>query len=57
MLAAFKTYYETAQLEATTDPHLVFDLRAKLDASGFTTRSRSTVSLKSKWTPRVPRPN
>jgi type I restriction enzyme R subunit len=35
VLAAFKSYYETAQLEATTDPHLVFDLRAKLDASGF----------------------
>jgi len=34
ILAAFKTYYETAQLEAATDPHLVFDLRAKLDASG-----------------------
>ncbi|MCC4115351.1 DEAD/DEAH box helicase family protein [Aromatoleum toluclasticum] len=35
ILAAFKTYYETAQLEAATDPHLVFDLRAKLDASGY----------------------
>jgi len=35
VLLAFKTYYETAQLEATTDPHLVFDLRAKLDASGY----------------------
>jgi len=34
VLKAFKTYYETAELEATTDPHLVFDLRAKLDASG-----------------------
>ena len=34
ILAAFKTYYETAQLEAATDPNLVFDLRAKLDASG-----------------------
>lgn len=34
ILKAFKTYYETAELEATTDPHLVFDLRAKLDASG-----------------------
>jgi type I restriction enzyme R subunit len=34
ILKAFKTYYETAQLEATTDPHLVYDLRAKLDASG-----------------------
>lgn len=35
ILTAFKTYYETAQLEATTDPNLVFDLRAKLDASGY----------------------
>ena len=35
VLLAFKQYYETAQLEATTDPHLVFDLRAKLDASGY----------------------
>jgi type I restriction enzyme R subunit len=34
VLKAFKTYYETAELEASTDPHLVFDLRAKLDASG-----------------------
>lgn len=34
ILKAFKTYYETAALEATTDPHLVYDLRAKLDASG-----------------------
>ncbi|PRF95832.1 type I restriction endonuclease subunit R [Burkholderia ambifaria] len=33
-LKAFKTYYETAELEAKTDPHLVYDLRAKLDASG-----------------------
>lgn len=35
ILAAFKTYYETAQLEAATDPHLVLDLRAKLDATGY----------------------
>ena len=34
VLAAFKTYYETAHLESTTDPNLVFDLRAKLDAAG-----------------------
>lgn len=34
ILAAFRTYYATAELEATTDPNLVFDLRAKLDASG-----------------------
>ncbi len=35
ILKAFKTYYETAELEATTDPHLVYDLRAKLDATGY----------------------
>lgn len=35
ILTAFKTYYETAQLEATTDPNLVFDLRAKLDSTGY----------------------
>ncbi len=34
ILKAFKTYYETAELEASTDPHLVYDLRAKLDAAG-----------------------
>ena len=35
ILQAFRTYYETAELEATTDPNLVYDLRAKLDASGY----------------------
>ena len=34
VLAAFKTYHETAQLSATTDPNLVYNLRAKLDAAG-----------------------
>lgn len=34
ILKAFKTYYDTAELEATTDPNLVYDLRSKLDASG-----------------------
>jgi hypothetical protein len=34
ILKAFKTYHETAELEAATDPHLVYDLRAKLDATG-----------------------
>ncbi|MEY4748267.1 MAG: hypothetical protein RIQ60_481 [Pseudomonadota bacterium] len=34
VLAAFQTYYQTAELQATTDPHLVFELRAKLDAAG-----------------------
>lgn len=34
ILAAFRTYYETAELEAATDPNLIYDLRAKLDGSG-----------------------
>jgi type I restriction enzyme R subunit len=34
VLAAFKTYYTTAELSATTDPNLIFNLRAKLDAAG-----------------------
>jgi len=34
VLEAFKTYYDTAELAGVTDPNLVFDLRAKLDASG-----------------------
>jgi type I restriction enzyme R subunit len=34
VLAAFQAYHSTAELSATTDPHLVFNLRAKLDASG-----------------------
>lgn len=35
ILAAFRTYYDTAELEGVTDPNLVFDLRAKLDATGI----------------------
>ena len=34
VLEAFKTYHTTAELAATTDPNLVFNLRAKLDAAG-----------------------
>ncbi|HZZ94240.1 MAG TPA: DEAD/DEAH box helicase family protein [Usitatibacter sp.] len=34
ILAAFKTYYETAELSGVTDPNLIYDLRAKLDSSG-----------------------
>ncbi len=34
ILLAFKAYYATAQLENVTDPNLVFNLRAKLDAAG-----------------------
>ncbi|MBD9454053.1 type I restriction endonuclease subunit R [Rhizobium sp. RHZ02] len=35
ILKAFQTYYETALLADITDPNLVFDLRAKLDAAGY----------------------
>lgn len=34
VLAAFKTYYATAELANVTDPNLVFNLRSKLDAAG-----------------------
>ncbi|MBT9288762.1 type I restriction endonuclease subunit R [Prosthecodimorpha staleyi] len=34
VLKAFKTYYDTAALAGVTDPHLVLNLKAKLDASG-----------------------
>lgn len=34
VLEAFRTYYDTAEIAAATDPNLIFDLRAKLDASG-----------------------
>ncbi|MDP1700623.1 MAG: type I restriction endonuclease [Aestuariivirga sp.] len=34
VLEAFRTYYRTAELTSATDPNLVFNLRAKLDASG-----------------------
>lgn len=34
VLAAFKVYHATATLAATTDPNIVFDLRAKLDEAG-----------------------
>jgi type I restriction enzyme R subunit len=34
VLASFKMYHTTAELSSTTDPHLVYDLRAKLDSAG-----------------------
>jgi len=34
VLVAFKAYHATAELSMTTDPNLVFNLRAKLDAAG-----------------------
>jgi type I restriction enzyme, R subunit len=35
ILEAFKAYYETAKLEDVTDPNLIYDLKAKLDATGY----------------------
>lgn len=35
ILKAFQTYYDTAQLKDVTDPNLVYDLKAKLDGSGW----------------------
>jgi type I restriction enzyme, R subunit len=35
ILKAFRIYYDTAELEDVTDPNIVYNLRAKLDATGF----------------------
>ena len=35
ILAAFKTYYATAELSDATDPNIVLNLRSKLDAAGY----------------------
>lgn len=34
ILESFQIYYETAELAGVTDPNLIYDIRAKLDASG-----------------------
>lgn len=35
ILAAFKTYFETAELDNVADPALVYNLRSKLDGAGY----------------------
>jgi type I restriction enzyme R subunit len=35
ILAAFKPYYETAELSGVTDPYIVHDLKAKLDGQAL----------------------
>ncbi len=35
ILRAFRTYYETAELQSVTDPQILFNLRDKLDGLGF----------------------
>lgn len=37
VLKAFQTYYQTAELEDVSDPDLIFQLKAQLDASGIYT--------------------
>lgn len=37
ILLAFRQYYETAELADVTDPHVIYALRAKLDAAGHYT--------------------
>ena len=39
ILHAFRQYYETAELADVTDPHIVYALRAKLDALGYYTNA------------------
>jgi type I restriction enzyme R subunit len=43
ILAAFKTYYATAELEDGTDPNLVHDLRANSTHRAIMTISRWTT--------------
>ena len=35
VLKAFRQYHSTAELSGVTDPNLIYDLRSKLDASGY----------------------
>jgi len=35
ILAAFKTYYSTAELSDVTDPEIILNLRSKLDSTGY----------------------
>jgi type I restriction enzyme R subunit len=35
ILSAFRQYHATAELSGVTDPNLIYDLRSKLDASGY----------------------
>ena len=35
ILKAFQTYYETAELQTVTDPNVILNLKAKLDAGGW----------------------
>lgn len=35
ILAAFKKYHPTAELSGVTDPHIIYDLRTKLDAQAL----------------------
>lgn len=54
ILESFKVYFETAELSGVTDPAIILDLKAKLDASGhydnFEAERVATVELDPKAT-------
>lgn len=55
VLAAFKTYYETAELEGVTDPDLIFDIKARLDATGLYDESEVESVVAAAVMPNTPR--
>lgn len=53
ILTAFKTYYETAEMETASDPNLIFDLRSKLDASGYYDDNEVDRVIRAEMNPKV----
>jgi type I restriction enzyme R subunit len=53
ILLAFKQYYETAELEAATDPNRVYDLRAKLDGAGYYDEHEVERVIKAEFSPQA----
>ncbi len=52
ILADFQKYYRTAVLPTGTDPHLLYDLQTKLDASGIYLPSEVDAFAKFFWDPK-----
>jgi type I restriction enzyme, R subunit len=52
ILADFQKYYRTAILPDGTDPHLLYDLQTKLDASGIYLPSEVDAFAKFYWNPK-----
>jgi len=51
VLADFQLYYRTAQLPTGTDPHLLYDLQAKLDGTGIYLESEVETFARFYWDP------